>query len=242
MKFDGIIFDMDGVLVDVSKSYRIAIEKTVNYLLEQRDLPVRITQKDVSAAKNLPGYNNDWDASYALFTGKTVSILPAKNKKNILYKEVKDVFQTFYLGSKLFKETEGREAPLNIVKGLIWQEKSLVSQRMLDTLLARNIKLGIVTGRPRKEALFAIDNLNLQKFFSNGNVVALEDAAKEKPDPGPLLEIKKRMKIKNPVYVGDSISDVIAARKAKMSCLFVGRKKIGDMQITDINLLKDILL
>lgn len=241
MKIDSVIFDMDGVLVDVSRSYRIAIEKTVNYLLEKRNLPVRITQKDVAAIKKMPGYNNDWDASYALYIS-VVNISPARERKNILYKEVKDIFQTFYLGSKQFKKTEKREAPLNILKGLIWRERRLISQKTLDTLLSMNMKLGIVTGRPRKEALFAIDNLKLQEFFAKENIVALEDAAKEKPDPEPLLEIIKRMKIRYPVYIGDSVNDVIAAKGAKMPCIFIGKEKLGDRQITNVNDLMEVLL
>lgn len=242
MKIDSVIFDMDGVLVDVSRSYRIAIEKTVNFLLERKGLSARITQKDVSVIKNLPGYNNDWDASYELYVSKADKTLQTKERRNILYKEIRDVFQTFYLGSKLFKKTERHNAPLNIARGLIWQERRLISKKLLETLMDMDIKLGVVTGRPRKEALFAIDNLSLQKFFKMENIIALEDAAKEKPDPEPLLKIIKIMKIKNPVYVGDSINDVVAAREAKMPCIFIGKEKLGDMQITNVNDLMEVLL
>ncbi len=31
---DGIIFDCDGVLIDITKSYDLAIDKTVQYILE----------------------------------------------------------------------------------------------------------------------------------------------------------------------------------------------------------------
>ena len=33
-KTDGIIFDCDGVLIDITKSYDLTIAKTVNYVLE----------------------------------------------------------------------------------------------------------------------------------------------------------------------------------------------------------------
>ena len=33
--YDGLIFDMDGVLVDVSKSYREAIRQTTSYFLKR---------------------------------------------------------------------------------------------------------------------------------------------------------------------------------------------------------------
>ncbi len=50
------------------------------------------------------------------------------------------------------------------------------------------------------------------------------------------------MEIKTPVYVGDTINDVIAAKKANIPCIFVGKGKLGDMQITDINNLQEVLL
>jgi len=35
-KYDGLIFDMDGVLVDVSQSYREAIRQTAGYFLKRK--------------------------------------------------------------------------------------------------------------------------------------------------------------------------------------------------------------
>lgn len=213
MKNDGIIFDMDGVLVDVSQSYREVIRLTAGYFLKRK-----VNKEEVDAVKKLPGMNNDWDATYALI-----------NDRNIPYKRVMDYFQLIYLGS------DSRE-------GLIKKEKLLIPKIKLQQLKIKYGKVGIATGRPRKEALLAVDNFNLKKIFSSENIVALEDASKEKPDPEPLLEIKKRMKVKNPVYIGDTINDVIAAKGAKMPCIFIGTEKLGDIQIANVNDLMEVLL
>ena len=73
-----------------------------------------------------------------------------------------------------------------------------------------------MTSRPREEALFA-----LEKFYSGlfdpSCVIALEDCKKEKPNPEPLLLAKKILKCKNPVYVGDTINDQLAAKEAGVS-------------------------
>jgi len=37
-KYDGLIFDMDGILVDVSKSYRETIRQTAGYFLKRNVL------------------------------------------------------------------------------------------------------------------------------------------------------------------------------------------------------------
>ena len=106
--------------------------------------------------------------------------------------------------------------------------------------MSKNYKLGIATSRPRQEALFALNNLGLIKFFNERFIIAQEDTKNEKPAPDPLLEAKRRMGAKQPIYVGDSINDVLAAKSAKMPCIFVGTVKLGDINIRNVNLIKDV--
>jgi HAD superfamily phosphatase len=71
LHIDLLIFDMDGVLVDVSKSYRQAIQQTVQIYFEtclglekgRRNL---ITKEDISLFKSTGGFNNDWELTSAL--------------------------------------------------------------------------------------------------------------------------------------------------------------------------------
>lgn len=51
-----IIFDMDGVLIDASKSYRVAVQKTFNHFTDKE-----VSTEEISATKKLGGLNNDWD-------------------------------------------------------------------------------------------------------------------------------------------------------------------------------------
>lgn len=243
MKVDGIIFDMDGVLVDVSLSYRIAIQKTVQYLLGPEYL-TKVSLNQVSWIKSKPGFNNDWDASFALWqfilTKKTPRPLQNKIKSQKDYLFLKDVFQVFYLGSKLFETIEGKTAPFNFEPGLISKEKCLVNKSVLENLVKKGLSLGIATGRPRNEAFFAISNFNLQPFFPKDFIITLEDSPREKPFPDPLLIAQQVMKIQNPVYVGDSINDVEASKKAKMPCIYVG-EKLGDIQISSVNEILEVI-
>lgn len=114
-KFDAIIFDMDGVLVDESRSYRLAIEMTVNNFLEKNGIKTNITQEEVRIIKSIPRFNNDWDVSFVLISlieqrinieksiNKVKPVIPQKrNTKK--YLKVKDIFQSYYLGEKLFSE------------------------------------------------------------------------------------------------------------------------------------------
>ena len=120
-KYDGLIFDMDGILVDVSRSYREAIRRTAGYFLKRNVLMTEVDQ-----IKNKVGMNNDWDATYALI-----------NKPALSYELVKSYFQKLYLGDDK-----------NI--GLINNEKLLISKQELQLLKNKYKKLGIATGRPKK--------------------------------------------------------------------------------------------
>ena len=57
-KSDMIIFDMDGVLVDVHESYRETICVTVEHFTSKQ-----ITRELIQEYKNQGGWNNDWALS-----------------------------------------------------------------------------------------------------------------------------------------------------------------------------------
>lgn len=77
---DVLIFDMDGVLVDVSQSYREAIRAVPQVFFEsvcglkavEKDL---VTPEIVEAFKLAGGLNNDWDCTAAV-TAAFVAVLP----------------------------------------------------------------------------------------------------------------------------------------------------------------------
>ncbi len=252
-KFDAIIFDMDGVLIDESKSYRLAIEMTVNNFLEKNGIKTKITQEEVRIIKSIPQFNNDWDVSFVLislieqcinikdYINKVKPVTP-QARKTKKYLQVKDIFQSYYLGEKLFRKIYNRSPTLFWKRGLNLSDSLLIDKTLLD-FLVKEYKLGIATSRPRFEALFTAKNLNITpQFIKEEFIVTKEDALKEKPDPAPLLEIIKRIKAKNPIYIGDTINDVIATQKAGMPCIFIGEKNLGDYQFTNVNQIQEIFL
>ena len=182
-KLDAIIFDIDGTLVDVSKSYREAIRLTAGDFLGRT-----VNRLEFDAVKSQPGFNNDWDATYALVSARPNP--PA-------YQKVKDRFQEYYLG------------------GLINAEKLIVSKSVLRTLKS-TYKLGIVTGRPRSEATLVLKRLGISTFFEPSAIICLEDSPLGKPSPDPLLLCQTRLESSFSMYIGDSINDQIAAKRAGM--------------------------
>ena len=135
-KFKAIIFDMDGVLVDVSQSYRVAIKKTAEFFLGKM-----IDNEQIERLKLAGGYNDDYDCAEALLrnNGRFVP-------REIVIKK----FQEYYLGKAY--------------GGLIDNEKWIMEKALLNSLV-KKYKLGIFTGRPRFEANYALKNSTAMKYF-----------------------------------------------------------------------------
>ena len=132
-----ILFDMDGVLVDESPSYREAIRLTC------QAFGVEISADEIANEKMAGGTNNDW-----LFTQK----LLRDRGCEVELEPVKTQFELFYQGDD---ENEG-----------LWkQEVRLVDRDWLQDLASR-YPLAIVTGRPRLDAERFLQSENLLEFFS----------------------------------------------------------------------------
>ena len=68
-KYDAIIFDIDGVLIDVTNSYNQTIKKTIEYILSNNfntsivNLPI---DKLIAKFRFTGGFNNDIDTAYSI--------------------------------------------------------------------------------------------------------------------------------------------------------------------------------
>jgi len=84
---DILIFDMDGVLINVSRSYRETIQRTVQVYLEtclgfKKGKREPVTKEDISLFKSAGGFNNDWDlTSGLLLYFLSISGFPLSPKK-----------------------------------------------------------------------------------------------------------------------------------------------------------------
>jgi len=79
-KIDAIIFDCDGVLIDITKSYDQAIIKTTQYVLEnfaKINDAINVDFKIIDGFKSTGGFNDEVDLTYAAI----ISIVAAKKLK-----------------------------------------------------------------------------------------------------------------------------------------------------------------
>jgi histidinol-phosphate aminotransferase len=182
-----ILFDMDGVLVDVSKSYRLAIKKTVESFSDRE-----VTFEEIEAYKNRGGYNNDWDITEAIL--KDIGISVSCN-------QIVQVFQQYYLG--------------NNFNGFIANEKWLLEEGILNKL-KQTYKLGIVTGRPRMEAEYSLKKEGIDKDF-DVLITMEDVGGRDKPDPYGIDLALKKLQAKRAVFIGDNIDDIKAALNARIT-------------------------
>ena len=184
-----ILFDMDGVLVDVTDSYRKAIQETVRFFSGKKAQP-----EEIQALKEKGGYNNDWDLTEAILISRAKTV-----KKTEIIKK----FQELYLG------VGGK-------KGFIENEKWLLPKEKLEQL-NKDHCLGIVTGRPREETIYVLRKFQVETFFEV--IIAMEDypPEKAKPDPYPINLALQKLGKQEAVYVGDSVDDMTAAKRAEIT-------------------------
>lgn len=191
-----LLLDMDGVLAEVSKSYREAILATCREYGAHS-----ITHDTISQWKARGGCNNDWKLSLDL-------IKTEKTEKELTLEEVTETFERFYQG------TETRP-------GLYELESLIPSMETLRSLCQRcRGKMAIVTGRPRKDCMKFLQLYHLEDLFPV--CVCMEDGP-HKPDPFPVLEACKLLNIqpdKSVIMVGDTPDDVRSAVQA--GCRAVG--------------------
>lgn len=178
-----LLFDMDGVLIDVSESYIIAIKKTAEFFLNKE-----ITLNEIRTIKSEPGYNNEWDVTEKLILKRNLKI----KKEDIIR-----IYQQYYLS-------------------LRDNEKPIISKKILKKL-KKKFRLGIVTGRPRKEAEYTLKINNIVEFFDV--IIAMEDCL-PKPSPDGIKLALNKFNSNKAIYFGDNVDDVLAAKNAAIK--FVG--------------------
>jgi HAD superfamily hydrolase (TIGR01548 family) len=89
---DSIVFDCDGVLIDVSNSYDLAIKKTVDFIIKemaQVNESGLVTTSMIEGFKTSGGFNDEIDVVYALI----LSVVAAKKKNEPFSKFVLKVIE-----------------------------------------------------------------------------------------------------------------------------------------------------
>lgn len=254
---DAIIFDCDGVLIDVTNSYDKAILKTTDFFLKEFAKisdAIPITTQIIDAFKKTGGFNDEVDLTYvAIISLTTANKLntdgiefifqviknadetgiksvekfldtlnvdiseirrkldyPGRHSESVLY----SVFDQLFYGPELYQKLFNKTSQFTD-KGFIEYDDVIVSKDLLENLKKRfNDNIAIVTGRGMDSISYSLNEL--LKEFNVKNSVFLEDESRElaKPNPESLLRSIKGLNSSHCIFVGDSMEDLIMAKKS----------------------------
>ena len=90
---DSIIFDCDGVLIDITKSYDLAIIKTTQYVLENFSKindSINVDFKIIDGFKSTGGFNDEVDLTYAAILSLTAAKKLEKDPTEFIFDVIKN--------------------------------------------------------------------------------------------------------------------------------------------------------
>ncbi len=218
---DWIVFDVDGVLIDVTESYDIAVKLTVEYFLD-----VVVDKRYVEELRIKGALGDDYNLSEALLcgygtkdiqefvhkfpSGGTVEWLRENHEPVVSGDDIKKIFDTYYLGD-FYREK------LFDYDGLWKREKRLIDLELLDRA-EELFKIGIVTGRSGMEMELA------ERVIGHEFTMKVTSDQYLKPDPRAFEALVGE---DDGVYIGDSRTDeVLVERYNRM-----GKGKFGFLMV-----------
>lgn len=200
-----VVFDIDGVIRDVSNSYRRALADTVEQFTHGAYRPDQIA---IDALKAEGTWNNDWEASqelvYRYFEAQGID----RSAQTVDYDAIVTFFQSRYRGTD----------PIHW-NGYICQEPLLLQPAYLQELTQSGISWGFFSGATRGSATYILEKrLGLESPI----LVAMEDAP-GKPDPTGLFEVVRQLEARDPLaanlpvfYAGDTVADMYTVKQAQV--------------------------
>ena len=252
-QIDAILFDIDGVLLDVSGSFRQAIVETTQFFIKNtlgvEDSGKLLEPEEIELFKFAGGFNDDWDltnAAVALCLAKwaqsgakdtraireygtswreytdaikrkggglkqaeifILEMLNSSERREFArhwnQKQVARLFQEFYAGDDACKELYDFTPEFVHGPGYYQTEKPLID----ISLIPKNLKLGVVTGRSNAETKLALRQLGLLNRIKEEARITPELGAK-KPDGHTLVMAREALDFKCAVYICDILDDL----------------------------------
>jgi len=208
-----MVFDVDGVLVDPSESYDIAVKYTVLHLIGGRENLPRVEENSIRELRRKGRFGDDFDLTEvivrALMSEESLSDVvncfprgagiewarrrwPVHVDRNELIR----IFNTFYLGD-LYDERSFE------FEGLWKKDRVVVDKDLLKRANDRYL-LGVITGRNELELRLACEliGFHFEHYVTRDMYM--------KPDPMCLKVLVNGM---DGIYVGDTVNDELLVER-----------------------------
>ncbi len=245
-RFDMLVLDIDGVLLDTAPSFTAAVLETGRRCAVAPGLADTWTGADVERLRLAGGFNNDWDSAAALALlgpasgpgvqwaetcreikqrgggPRAVESMTGAGAWGSVRTAVLPVFQRIYAGPR---SMEIYGIPPEELEGLYERERPLANP---EEIFRTGLPVGFFTGRTREEAVLAMERLGLE--VDGGRLVCDTEPRFRKPLPDGLLAIASEARSERPLFVGDTVDDMgsaISARASGLDVAFAGIAELG---------------
>ena len=200
--FSGIIFDLDGVIYDITE----AINKAVEDAIEKYNLNVNkdeIMQEIAHLIEEIQNYPVPQIILNSYNLLKEVNAL-----KGLKY------FKKMRIAIFLFNQFNKYREEAKIFEGI----DEIISK------LSKKVKLAILTNNKSTYAEEVLEKFNLTDYFET--IIGFNEVTEVKPSPEGILKILDRWNLKpsETIFIGDMTTDIIAGKAAnvKMICVASG--------------------
>ncbi len=205
-EFKGIIFDLDGVIYDITE----AIKKAVDDGIEKYKMKVSLDEVMEEIAHLIEDIQN-----YPV----PEIILNSYNLLDIKFLERLSFLKKLRIGIYLFTQfNKYKDAESKLFKEI---------DKLISNLSKKKLKLAILTNNKSSYAEDVLTKFNLTKFFDP--IIGFNDVSKVKPDPEGIIKILEIWKIKpsQAIFIGDMTTDIDAGKAAgvRMICVSSGLAK-----------------
>lgn len=202
-KYKGIIFDLDGVIYDITE----AIKKAVDDGIEKYQLSINREEVMEEIAHLIEEIQNYPVPKILL---NSYELLKVKFLEDIkFFKKLRIAIFLFNQFNK-YKDEESA-----IFKGI---------DQLISNLYNKNLKLAILTNNKSTYAEDVLEKFNLTKYFNP--ILGFNDVTEVKPNPEGILKILDKWGIKTSeaIFIGDMTTDIDAGKSAnvKMVCVASG--------------------
>ncbi|MBS3781151.1 MAG: hydrolase [Candidatus Thermoplasmatota archaeon] len=200
-----VVFDIDGVLIDVTQSFDKTVKRTFEFLSDKSDFDISLEVIRVLRKRGV--FGDDFKLTEAILRGSrefnSAEMMLDKFRENgdirwvrnnweegVDEDELITVFNTFYLGEKY-------EERLFDFEGFWREERSIIDLKLLERV-DDLFRVGAVTGRDRSELRLAKDILGyeFEEYITRDDYL--------KPNPKALKVLVGEEK---GFLVGDALSD-----------------------------------
>ena len=209
-KYKGIIFDMDGVIFNISE----AIEKAVDDSVEKYEMNVNTNEVMEELAHLIEEIQN-----YPI----PKILLNSYDLLQVQFLEGLSYFKKLRIAIFLFNQfNKYKDAESSIYNGI---------DNLIRKMYDKKLRLAILTNNKSQYAKEVLEKFNLTKFFDT--IIGFNEVSEVKPSPEGILKILDKWKIKpsETIFIGDMTTDIDAGTSAnvKMVCVASGLAKKGTL-------------